>query len=375
MVKFFRIIALSNLIPAILLVGLVPARTARAAGSNILASSLAKSRAASAAALSCTQPVRIMPLGDSITRGSSATAPQVNLFISYRRDLYKSLTAKGYQLDFVGSSDDSQNDGSYYSDFDRDHEGWGGQRDEFIAANIYGWLTNNPADIVLLHIGTNDMNQPTPDTDPSGVEAILDEIDRYDEGILVIIARIIDQVPHDPDTVTFNNNVEDMLDLRTGDLIWRVNMETGAGINYDIYPDGDMLDYLHPYSTGYTKMAAVWEDALTTNWLPFCARDDSLTIQEDSGTATIDVLDNDGGSNLSIEPFIPNPGTVGTVVFDSQNQTFKYTPPQNFFGTDSFTYSITDGPAGSDTQATVTVNVTPVDDPLTFELFLPEIFK
>jgi lysophospholipase L1-like esterase len=364
MLKLFRICVSSILILGLFLAVQEPSRPARAARLNSMATNLAKSSAAPAASLTCTQPIRIMPLGDSITRGRSSVSDPPGSFIAYRRDLYLSLTAKGYQLNFVGSSDDLQNDGSAYTDFDRDHEGWGGERDEYIAEHVFDWLTVNPADIVLLHIGTNDMNQPTPDIDPSSVEAILDEIDMYDEGILVIVARIIDQVPHDPDTVTFNDNVETMLDGRTGDLIWRVNMETGAGINYAVYPAGDMLDQLHPHATGYTKMAAEWEQALV-NSLPFCARDDSVSIQEDSGTTTINVLDNDGGDNIAIQTFIPDPGNAGTVEFDTPNQNFKYTPPNNFIGTDSFTYSITDGPAGSDTQAVVTVNVTPSNDPPT----------
>ena len=39
----------------------------------------------------------------------------------------------------------------------------------------------------------------------------------------------------------------------------------------------------------------------------------------------------------------------------------SYTPAANFFGTDSFTYTITDGNGGTDT-ATVNVTVTPVND-------------
>ena len=39
----------------------------------------------------------------------------------------------------------------------------------------------------------------------------------------------------------------------------------------------------------------------------------------------------------------------------------SYTPDANYFGTDSFTYTISDGNGGSDT-ATVTVTVTTVND-------------
>ena len=47
-----------------------------------------------------------------------------------------------------------------------------------------------------------------------------------------------------------------------------------------------------------------------------------------------------------------------------------YTPNANFFGTDSFTYTISDGNGGTDT-ATVTVTVTEVNDAPTASMTRP----
>jgi len=46
----------------------------------------------------------------------------------------------------------------------------------------------------------------------------------------------------------------------SGDRIAIVDMETetGAGLDYRIRPTGDMYDCLHPYATGYEKMAEEW---------------------------------------------------------------------------------------------------------------------
>ena len=52
-------------------------------------------------------------------------------------------------------------------------------------------------------------------------------------------------------------------------------------------------------------------------------------------------------------------GTNGTVTFTGSDVT--YTPDADFFGTDSFTYTISDGNGGTDT-ATVNVTVTNVND-------------
>jgi len=225
----------------------------------------------------CDSPVRIMPLGNSITHGTYGHGdPRTDDYVTgYRQSLYLSLTDAGYDVDFVGSLQTGQ---SATPSFDYDHEGHGGWTDSQVASNVYDWLVANPADVVLLHIGTNGL-----DTSPDDVEDILDEIDRYSEDITVILARIINRrdhvCPNGSTTTTFNDNVEALAEARiaNGDKIIIVDMECGAGIDYSQYPPGDMYDNLHPYDTGYDKMADVWlngdsdgSDGLV-DFLPICA--------------------------------------------------------------------------------------------------------
>lgn len=54
-------------------------------------------------------------------------------------------------------------------------------------------------------------------------------------------------------------------------------------------------------------------------------------------------------------------GTENGLVVLLETGEFTYTPNENFNGTDSFTYSVSDGQGGS-TSATATIDVTPVDD-------------
>ena len=142
--------------------------------------------------------------------------------------------------------------------------------------NIYGWLTANPADIVLLHIGTNAL-----DTSPDDVENILDEIDRYESStagnaVTVLLARIINRVAYSVDTTTFNDNVETMastahesrtpLAMISSSSIWK----TGPGSTMrwtqsPPYDDDDMYDNLHPNDRGYGKMADKWYEHLVSN--------------------------------------------------------------------------------------------------------------
>ena len=98
------------------------------------------------------------------------------------------------------------------------------------------------------------------------VSQILDEIDLYNPNITVILALIINRqgyVCYDPSNTTtiFNNDLNAMALARiaSGDRIEIVDMECGAGIDYRMDSvGGDMYDQLHPYDTGYDKMAQVW---------------------------------------------------------------------------------------------------------------------
>ena len=106
---------------------------------------------------------------------------------------------------------------------------------------VFNWLTDNPADIVILHIGTNGL-----DPGPADVETILDEIDSFSTDIWVVLALIINraccvEVPLCPvecqETMDFNDNIEDMAFDRINnqsnpaypDKIVIVDMEAGAG--------------------------------------------------------------------------------------------------------------------------------------------------
>ena len=74
---------------------------------------------------------KIMPLGDSITRGIAGSTDDTG----YRRSLYFALVGAGFPVDFVGNHNDGIPD-----DFDKNHEGHGGWTAEEI---IFGRLLNH----------------------------------------------------------------------------------------------------------------------------------------------------------------------------------------------------------------------------------------
>jgi lysophospholipase L1-like esterase len=205
--------------------------------------------------------VRIMPLGDSITLGLLDDEPNRG---GYRGPLHQKLGNAGYAVDFVG--------GDKFGEIcDPDHEGHSSWRAECIRDKVYDWLTASRADIVLLHIGTNNISfYPAPDEKVRGttnkIAQILDEVHRYETSsntaITVILAQIINRA--DPldllglATTALNASIASMAAARiaAGGRLVVANFEPALS-----YP-ADIADTVHPNASGYGKMATVWFDAL-----------------------------------------------------------------------------------------------------------------
>jgi lysophospholipase L1-like esterase len=196
--------------------------------------------------------IRIMPLGNSITQGVAGSSDDTG----YRRALYLSLTAAGHTINFVGS----QTTG-IPTDFDRNHEGHSGWRADQIRDNVSTWLTTNPADIILLHIGTNDISQGNTNVSTvSEVNEILNRIDARSTATVVFLARIINRADgYSAATTDYNARLQALADTRiaSGDLIIVVDQEAAL-----TYP-ADLADAVHPNDAGYLKMAHCWFTTLS----------------------------------------------------------------------------------------------------------------
>jgi hypothetical protein len=139
---------------------------------------------------------------------------------------------------------------------------------------------------------------------------------------------------------------------------------TATGVSYTPdanYFGSDSFTYTISDGNGGSDTATVNVTVTNVNDDPV-AGDDSATVAEDSGANAVDVLanDNDGvddGETLSVTAVTQ--GTNGSVTFTATG--VSYTPNANYFGSDSFTYTIGDNNGGSDT-ATVNVTVTNVND-------------
>lgn len=210
-------------------------------------------------------PIRIMPLGDSITYGDTVADQEdprpTGKRAAYRHYLWDNLTNAGLDFDFVGSVVAGED---ILPAFDPDNEGHPGWTSYKLEDYTYDFLAKSPPDVILLHIGTNDHRTST-----SGVSQILDRIDHYEvdsgQPIKVFVAMIIDRQEHDSTIEIFNENLKVMIGtrIRHGDVLTLVNMYEGAGL-----VSGDYTDVTHPNYKGYKKMANVWSQAIMGPYTP-----------------------------------------------------------------------------------------------------------
>ena len=98
--------------------------------------------------------------------------------------------------------------------------------------------------------------------------------------------------------------------------------------------------------------------------VPPVAADDTYSIAEDTllAVAAPGVLANDTDAGLdSLSATVATPPSKGNLTLNPDGS-FSYAPNLNYFGPDSFTYTVTDDDGATDT-ALVTIEVTPVNDP------------
>jgi lysophospholipase L1-like esterase len=193
-------------------------------------------------------PVKIMPMGDSITHGAGATG-------GYRLELKDLLVPAGHSFDFVGS----QSSGPYEIE-DRQHQGHSGYRIDQIADIAFDKVATYRPDIVLLVIGTNDVGQDYAlDSAPARLGGLIDTILDAAPAASVIVGSIppfADPV-EDAQVRTYNAAIPGVVQARAdaGQKVSFVDM-------YGALTLADLYDGVHPNADGYFKMAQVWRTAL-----------------------------------------------------------------------------------------------------------------
>ena len=209
-----------------------------------------------------TPSLRIMPLGDSITRGDKSQDTA-----GYRGPLWTKLLAAGYNVDYVGSATDYA---GTVSGMDVNHEGHSGWRLDAtqggsgIYENLPTWFANaNATDphVILLHLGTNDSGSDTLN-DTSRTTRLLDRIFAAQPDAHVIITTLLwrNASANYTRIQTYNAALPGIVSAQQtkGQKITLLDMHAAVGSD----PANFDADLLHPNATGYAVMADAWLGAI-----------------------------------------------------------------------------------------------------------------
>jgi len=196
-------------------------------------------------------PLKIMPLGDSITCSLEFQA-------SYRYYLWHRLLNAGYSIDFVGSLKGVFNGNPpLYPDFDQDHEGHSGYRAQDVLPVVKTWAQAAQPDVVLIHLGTVDMfNGDSISATIDALGGIIDKLREVKPNVKILLAQII---PARDDGVRaqiqlLNAAIPGLVKEKNSPVspVRVVNQYTG----FD--PWNDTVDGVHPNGSGEQKLAWNW---------------------------------------------------------------------------------------------------------------------
>lgn len=229
-------------------------------------------------------PVRIMPVGDSITEGGAT-------FSNYRPLLAEKLRAAGIAFEFVGTRGTAG----------LRHEGYGGKNVEFLATQVPAHFAANPADIVLLHAGHNHFvdEQPIPGI-LAATERLITAFRTANPGVVVLLARVIPagklpKYSYIPELNTALDRLAAQLHTPAQPVI---SVDQAAAFDWR---SDTIADLVHPNATGAAKMAAQWFDALQR---VFAARPPAVTWDSPSADArgSMPLGNGDLALNAWVEP-------------------------------------------------------------------------
>ncbi len=199
----------------------------------------------SAASAESNGGTRIMPLGDSITHGHNVSG-------GYRNKLWQHIGTNGYTVDFVGLNTDGP-----ATLGDRDHAGYPGNTIKQISYWTPSSLSTYNPRTVLLHAGTNDIQQDyLLDEAPARLSALIDQIRTGAPDADIFVATIIPfaDAAKEAKAQTFNAAIPGIVSSKGG-KVHLVNMRPAI-------TTADLADGVHPSAAGYDKMADIWFAAM-----------------------------------------------------------------------------------------------------------------
>ncbi len=209
--------------------------------------------------------LKILPLGDSITRSDC-------FHLGYRYYLWTQLVDAGVDFDYIGSmkshfGGDPELPSHKGLTFDRDHEGHNGwDTERFLkgrpgneSENLKKWLNDYTPDIVLMHVGTCDLLYGNSVSDAvDNIEKIIDVLRADNPNVVILLAKLIPTLQGEKVVGEMNVGIERLAARKNRSNSPVVLVDLNSGFD----PYNDLFDRVHPNIYGNKKMAAKWFDAI-----------------------------------------------------------------------------------------------------------------
>ncbi|HEY5835849.1 SGNH/GDSL hydrolase family protein [Streptomyces sp.] len=192
--------------------------------------------------------IRVLPLGDSITWGQGSPTDS-----SYRRPLWAMVAGQSrYAVRFVGS----QRTGDLPEPANEGHRGYTINR---IRAGLDDWMAAARPDVVLLHIGINDLSRRIdPPHAADRLASLVDRIYSDRPGVSIVMMGLIPTTPGlGPLIAAYNERAR---------ALESVERRAGRSFRYVAAPaltGAERVDRLHPNDAGYRRIAEAFFPALS----------------------------------------------------------------------------------------------------------------
>ena len=208
-------------------------------------------------------PCKILPFGDSITRGVKSSDDA-----GYRSQLFKLIVAAKQKVTFTGSLTNGPTtvSGQTFPRMHEGHPGWTIDPGYNMISSSYGGISslvpspalNGNPNIILLHIGTNDLFARDTANMSTRLEALIDKIAANAPSALIVLAQITPRGTTDAALTTYNSRIPGIVQSHAakGQHIIGVDMSK-LPVPSDLNSDGT-----HPNDQGYAYMAGIWYAAI-----------------------------------------------------------------------------------------------------------------
>jgi len=206
-------------------------------------------------------PTFVLPLGDSITQGSSVPG-------GYRGYLYEHLVELGYNPIFIGSK--KKNCYSCENIATRYYEAHGAKKIDYFEKNLDHWMEGYPSnpDVILVLLGTTEFGNYVTDDEENAIhkfDSFLDRLTTLQPHAHIIVSNLLPRAPFLDEDIQkfFNPYVPDVASkyARAGYKVSFIDLR--SKVPYEL-----IADRVHPNKEGYKIIAKAWASAIDLDRKP-----------------------------------------------------------------------------------------------------------